>query len=179
MKLLCHPSPRGVHVEKRTLTFATQRRRARFASGLEEGRLPLLMHAKSKTWLKRAMVLGMFVCGCAKDIQDRGASRDFRNPKWVVSSLFHAAQTGDAAHLATLCDPSGEVNEHARRVCALRRDEGEWDSFVEHFAKGALIGEARISGNRALVNFAFGPEGTRPETMELVRRGHRWYLKAF
>jgi hypothetical protein len=129
--------------------------------------------------IRIAVLVLVAATGCAKKVQDHRSERDFSNPKWTVSSIFYAAQTGDTRHLASLCDPQGEVNEYARRVCDLHVGSPAWKSFVENFEKGTLIGEARISGNHAMVNFAFGPDGARPETMELVRRGDRWYISAF
>tara|TARA_R110002096_G_scaffold292224_1_gene486545 strand:+ start:103129 stop:103536 length:408 start_codon:yes stop_codon:yes gene_type:complete len=134
--------------------------------------------------MMRALVLvsltACLVVGCSKKIDDHGASDvDFSNPKRVVSSIFFAAQEGQSAHLASLCDPKGEANVHARRICAQVVDGSDWPEFVEQFAKGKLIGEARVSGDWAQVNFVFGPSGTTSETMELTRRDGKWYLLAF
>jgi hypothetical protein len=116
---------------------------------------------------------------CAKTIDDRGSSQvDFTNPKRVLSSVFYAAQTGQAGHLSSLCDTK-EGDADVARICSQVPGGEDWDAFVRQFAKGRLIGEARISGDRAFVNFVFGPQGTDEETMELVRRGNHWYLLAF
>ena len=118
--------------------------------------------------------------GCVKDIDDGGSSEvDFRDPKKVVAAVFYAAQSGDASALASLCDPRGGGNEAVLRVCAQRPGEGLWESFRRQFSRGTLLGEPRVSGDRALLNFAFGPAGDEPETMELVRRGDRWFLFRF
>ena len=127
-----------------------------------------------------ALVLACGTLGCAKHIDDRESGTvDFSNPKRVLSSVFHAAKTGEADHLASLCDPKGGADEDVRRLCSLTPDSPDWQSFVRHFQNAHLIGEARISGRRALVNFAFGPEGKQSETMELRQRGGRWYLHEF
>jgi hypothetical protein len=120
------------------------------------------------------------VAACAKSVDDReSAEVDFSNPKRVLSSVFYAAKTGKADHLESLCDPRGTANEFAARICAETPGGDDWPAFVEQFRSAHLIGEARISGDRALVNFAFGPDGKETETMELVRRDGRWYLKSF
>jgi hypothetical protein len=133
--------------------------------------------------LRALLLVSLTACvlaGCSKKIDDHGASEvDFTNPKRVVSSIFFAAQEGKSEHLASLCDPEGESNTHALRVCSQTIDGSDWAEFVDQFAKGKLIGEARISGDWAQVNFAFGPSGTSPETMELIRRGDNWHLLAF
>jgi hypothetical protein len=127
-----------------------------------------------------ALCLVLALGGCDKKVDDRGSSTvDFTDSKRVLSSVFYAAQSGHSEHLATLCDPEGEANSHALRICSQVEGSDEWKAFVEQFSKGRLIGEARIAGDRALVNFVFGKSGTQRETMELVRRDGRWYLLAF
>ncbi len=117
---------------------------------------------------------------CSKTIDDRGASDvDFTSAKRVVSAVFFAAQNDESHHLASLCDPKGASNRHVQRICKQSVEGDDWPAFKRQFQNGKLIGEARVSGDRAMVNFVFGPEGTTPETMELVRRNARWYLLAF
>lgn len=104
---------------------------------------------------------------------------DFSSAKRVVSSIFYAAQSGESQHLASLCDPKGQANRHALRICSQTKEGDDWQEFVRQFTKGRLIGEARTTKDQALVNFVFGESGTDQETMELVRRDDRWYLLAF
>ena len=128
----------------------------------------------------RLGVLGLALCSCDKKVDDRGSAQvDYQEPKRVLSSVFFAAQTGESQHLRGLCDPEGKANEHALRICSQTRGSKDWPAFKMQFEKGRLIGEARVSGDSALVNFVFGKNGTDRETMELVRRGERWYLLAF
>ncbi len=132
---------------------------------------------------RRSLTLALSVflaASCAKEIQDpRSADVDFGDPKSVLASVFFAAEHGSAAHLAGLCDPSGAANPAARRVCAARPGAPDWESFRRAFARGRLNGEPRVHGDHATLDFIFGPEGDESETMELVRRGGRWYLSAF
>jgi len=132
-------------------------------------------------WLAgTAFAVALLSAACSKHIDDGGsATVDFSNPKRVVSSVFFAAQNEQSDHLAGLCDPEGEGNAFVDRICSETVGGGDWPKFVRQFSKGTLIGEPRISGDRAMVNFAFGPEGTDPETMELVNRDGKWYLLAF
>ena len=124
--------------------------------------------------------LSLALAACDKHVDDRGSSQvDFSEPKRVLSSVFFAAQTGESQHLSGLCDPRGESNMYAQRICSERAGAENWPAFVEQFSKGKLIGEARITGDRAQINFVFGKSGTDQETMELVRRDGRWYLLAF
>jgi hypothetical protein len=136
--------------------------------------------ADSTLVLLPALVLASALGGCDKKVDDRGSSEvDFSNAKRVVSSVFYAAKSGESQHLATLCDPEGGSNRHALRVCAQVAGGEDWVEFAEQFSQAKLIGEARITEDRALVNFVFGKNGTKRETMELVRRESRWYLLAF
>lgn len=120
-----------------------------------------------------------FACS-KKTIEDGGSSDvDFANPKRVVASVFYAARTGESEHLSQLCDPEGSGNAHVQRICQQTRNGSDWPAFVRQFEKARLIGEPRITGDHAQLNFVFGPSGTTPETMELRRRDGKWYLVAF
>lgn len=117
---------------------------------------------------------------CAKEIQDPAAEQvDFADPKSVTAQIFRAAATGRAENLASLCDPRGENDDDTARICALTPGAPEWADFRAEFARAHLNGEPRVSGDRAALHFLFGPDATRSETMELVRRDGRWYLSAF
>ena len=117
---------------------------------------------------------------CAKEIQDPHSDEvDFTDPKSVTAQIFHAAATGRADNLRALCDPRGENDEDTARICAMTAAAPDWAGFRAEFARGHLNGEPRVSGDRAALHFVFGPDATRSETMELVRRDGRWYLSAF
>jgi len=117
---------------------------------------------------------------CAKEIQDPDSDEvDFADPKSVTAQIFHAAKTGRADNLRALCDPRGENDEDTGRICAMTAAAPDWTGFRAEFARAHLNGEPRVSGDRAAIHFVFGPDATRSETMELVRRDGRWYLSAF
>jgi hypothetical protein len=129
--------------------------------------------------LLAAAAIGAALAGCAKEIEDpRSAEVDCGDPKSVTASIFYAADTGRADHLGELCDPAG-AGASVRRICAVRPRSPDWESFRRSFARGRLNGEPRISGDRARLDFVFGPGGDDSETMELVRRGGCWYLSSF
>lgn len=126
------------------------------------------------------LVLSVCATSCSKNIDDmESGDVDFSNPKRVLSSVFYAAKEGKSEHLAGLCDPSGNANKYAKRICGQTLNGPDWPAFVKQFKKAKLIGEARIAGDTAMVNFVFGESGTSPETMELIRREGRWYLLSF
>jgi hypothetical protein len=120
------------------------------------------------------------LAGCAKTIDDPVSGEvDFTSPKSVLGSVFHAARTGETDHLAGLCDPAGEASAPARRICAVTADSKDFASFRANFARARLDGEPRIAGDQASIKFLYGPRGSDPEVMKLVRREGRWYLLSF
>jgi hypothetical protein len=120
------------------------------------------------------------LAGCPKEVVDPDTGAvDFADPKSVTAHVFHAARTGDTSQLPTLCDPRGQNNDDTRRICGLTQTSPEWPSFVRAFRLAHLNGEPRVSGDQALVDFVYGPDGKASETMELVRRDGRWYLERF
>lgn len=169
------------HVALCTLPFTTWRGLGQCWAHLAwAGGLRYTERVMAKPLLWQLAGMALVVAACSKHIDDRGSSDvDFKSAKRVVSSIFYAAQSGESQHLASLCDPEGQANEHVLRVCAQDKEGDDWQAFVKQFAKGKLIGEARITEDRALVNFVFGEKGETSETMELVRRDDRWYLLAF
>lgn len=121
-----------------------------------------------------------FAAACAKEIEDpRSDQVDFADPKSVTASIFYAAESGRAGHLRSLCDPRGENDDDTARICAMTPASADWTDFRAQFARAHLNGEPRVAGDRAALHFVFGPDATRSETMELVRRDGRWYLSAF
>ena len=104
---------------------------------------------------------------------------DFTDPVSVLQAVFTAARTEDFGILSGLCDPLGENDGDTAMICAMSEDHPEVEMFIEHFATGRVIGEALIVGDRARVDFTFGPDGDEGETMGLVRRDGRWYLIDF
>lgn len=102
------------------------------------------------------------------------------DPKKVVEMIFTAAKTGNLNPLMNICDPLGEGDGDTRSLCKVANatPEGQ-EEFKEYFKFGQVIGNAVIDGNRAVVQFKFGPQGNRDETMNLVNRNGLWYLSSF
>ena len=116
-------------------------------------------------------------------VADEPTVVDKTNPVAVVEAIFTAARTGEFAPLAELCDRLGQNDGDTRRICILGDPDLPADRFREefktYFAKGRVNGEAVITGDSAKVPFLFGPDGTKREEMNLVKRGGKWYLKSF
>jgi hypothetical protein len=106
-------------------------------------------------------------------------SVDQSDPAKVVEALFDAARSGRWAQLGGLCDPRGENDGDTRRVCALAQDGADRAEFQQFFRHGRVSGAVAIQGDRARVPILFGPDGSRNETVTLIRRGSLWYLLGF
>jgi hypothetical protein len=104
---------------------------------------------------------------------------DQSEPASVVAELFTAARMNDFTSLAHLCAPAEEADGDVQGICGLAADPSGGPEFVQYFAAGSLAGEPTITGDTAAVPFMFGPDGSRSETMNLVRRGEKWFLQSF
>lgn len=100
-------------------------------------------------------------------------------PESVVELLLTAAREGSAEGLSQLCDPLAENDGDTERICTLSPGTEEWTEFVEWFRDGRVTGPVEIIDDQAGVGFVYGPGGERADTMELVKRGRRWYLAQF
>jgi len=96
-------------------------------------------------------------------------------PEAVINTIFDAARTKDYSKLSTLCDP--DADNDSRHICDLKDEDKE--SFITYFSKGKVNGSATITGDAATVPVLFGPDGTKAETMNLVMKDGKWYLKSF
>jgi hypothetical protein len=110
--------------------------------------------------------------------QPAAAGVDFTSPTKVTEAVFAAAASGKTDQLASLCDPTGEGDGDTKDICGLTAGSAKFGEFKEYFAKGKVTGET-ITGDAAEVAILFGPDGTKDETMKLVRRDGKWYLSSF
>ncbi len=115
-----------------------------------------------------------------KTTKDNANLKPQTDPAWVVNQIFIAAKEGKYELLSELCDPEGKGDGDTKFLCTIQnastKDKQEFD---EYFKTGKIIGEPVIEGEEAKVEFTFGPDGNKKETMNLVRRGDRWYLESF
>lgn len=113
------------------------------------------------------IILGLVSC--------KGKSGSQSTPEDVVNTVFSAAKSKDYASLAKLCAP--DADEDSRRICEIKEEDKP--AFEEYFSKGKINGSAKISGDAAEVPIMFGPDGTKEETINLVKKDGMWYLKSF
>ncbi len=105
---------------------------------------------------------------------------DQSSPDKVVTAIFDAARNGDFTPLKTLLPPSGKHDGDVERVCGAADADAETKaSFTSFFKTGKVSAPARISGDKAQVDFLFGPDGTKKETMNLILEEGKWYLGSF
>ena len=126
------------------------------------------------------LIFGLFIfSSCGDGKKDTAAEGvDQSKPEAVLQAVFDAAKTQNFDMLKGLCDPKGESDGDTKRICELSDKDKE--QFVQFFATGKIVGEATIEGDNAEVKFTFGPEGqTKDETMKMIKRDGKWYLKSF
>ncbi|MFN8394045.1 MAG: hypothetical protein U0176_05160 [Bacteroidia bacterium] len=100
-------------------------------------------------------------------------------PEAVVEGIFAVAKGGDPKLLADLCDPEGQGDIETRRICDYANGFDPDGEFPMFWGSGKVDGAAIVNGSNALVPILFGPRGDRRDTLELVKRGEKWYLLRF
>lgn len=124
------------------------------------------------------------------DNNDEMNSNPNSSPSAVMETIFDAAKTGEVDVLQLLLPPNGEgeVDGDCKAICnpgnESMRDElrGNYMTiaqFKDAFANGKIVGEPDISGDKASVNFVFGPNREESETMNMQRISGKWYLSSF
>ena len=106
---------------------------------------------------------------------------DQSKPENVLEIMFEAARSGDFSHMAGLCHDDADMDGDVKDVCSCGENDAEeklLDSYKEYFAKGKVTA-TRIEGDKAEVDFNFGPDGSKKETMKLVKIEEKWYLSSF
>ena len=103
---------------------------------------------------------------------------DSSDPAAVLQAVFDAARSGDHSQLESLgsSGPDGDVQ---MILGVAKGDEKIKTMFVTFFGKGKVVGTPRIQGDKAEVDFLFGPDGKKPETMNLIKEGGQWRLHSF
>lgn len=114
------------------------------------------------------------------------------SPEDVMKIIFKSAKSGKFGPLGTLCDPEGRNDGDTECICALSEDYTRERGCHENISKkdftgafssasidGAIRYETSDGVEFADVAFAFGPGGSRKETMKMVKRGKKWYLLSF
>jgi len=130
------------------------------------------------------LALTLFTTSCTQThrlLKSQVGKIDYNSPVSVVEAIFYAAKSKNFSQLSTLCHPDKEKGDgDVRDVCGVASADKDFQKeFIEHFVKSKIDGKPRISGDRAEVDFWFGPDGKKYETMNLRRENGRWYLASF
>jgi hypothetical protein len=116
------------------------------------------------------------------------------SPESVMNTIFQAANDGEVGILKFLLPPYDEqTNEipcdgDCKAICnpgnegmkdELKGNYVTLDDFKEYFSKAKIIGSPSINGDDAEVNFVFGTNLERNETMNMQKINGKWYLRSF
>lgn len=99
------------------------------------------------------------------------------SPKALAEAIFNAAQSGNYNGLPALID--ADADGDSKRIALAASDPATAQEFQQYFSKGKVNGEPVITGDKASVNILFGPDGTKEETFEMVKKEGKWYLQSF
>jgi hypothetical protein len=117
----------------------------------------------------------VLLTGCTSDAASK---LDQTSPKGLAEGIFAAARGGDLAALAGIA--ATDADGDAKQVAGVGAAEAETQQrFRDHFAKGKVNGDAKVDGDKAEVPILFGPDGTRPETLNMVLVNGVWQLQSF
>ena len=103
-----------------------------------------------------------------------------KDPASVMNYIFESAKKEDFSNFRNLCDPYGENDSDVNQICyAEMMMQKQQANLKVEFENGRVIGEPKIDGDKAEVEFAFGPSANRLEKMGMVKRNGLWYLSGF
>jgi hypothetical protein len=99
------------------------------------------------------------------------------SPKALAEAIFNAAKTGSYETLPALI--ADDADGDSKRIAQTASDTVIAQQFQQYFSKGKVNGEPVINGDKASVNILFGPDGTKEETFEMIKKEGKWYLQSF
>lgn len=134
-----------------------------------------------------ALVSGLVSCGSEEKGGSGGGAGgggtetvklDQSSPAALAESIFAAARSGQLGILDGIAAP--EADGDSKRVADVAKAEAaQQDEFKSYFKTGKVNGEVKVEGTRAAVPILFGPDGTRPETLNMVQVDGKWLLQSF
>lgn len=102
------------------------------------------------------------------------------DPKLVLEKVFEIARYKDYETAIFLADPYDENDKDVDGIAYVSAHPIEFkDKFVENFKNGRIIGKPFVGENTAEIEFLFGKNTDRKETMTFVKRNDSWYLYSF
>lgn len=119
-------------------------------------------------------VITMALSACNSKAKDKDAQAD---PRSVAEAIFDAAKDGKYDGLAALVDT--DADKDSKMIADVATNKELEKMFKEYFSTGKVVGEPTITGDNAEVKILFGPDGTKEETFNMVRKNGKWYLNSF
>lgn len=114
----------------------------------------------------------MIATGCNSQPKDPQA-----DPKALAEAIFDAAKSGNYATLPAFI--AADADGDSKMIAQAASDENIQKEFKKHFEKGKVSADPEINGEAASVKILFGPDGTKEETFEMVKKDGKWYLHSF
>ena len=110
------------------------------------------------------------------------------SPESVMETIFTSAKSGEVGILNFLLPPNDECDGDCKALCnpgnermrdELRGNYMTLEQFQYSLSNAKIVGSPDVIGDKASVNFVFGPNLERNETMNLQKINGKWYLKSF
>ena len=102
---------------------------------------------------------------------------DQRDPEKILEGIFMAAETGNYEGLENIC--ASNADSDCKDICSIASANAKKkEEFKNYFTNGSTI-NTEINGNKATVEFKFGPGGKKRETLNFVLEGGKWYIVSF
>lgn len=131
--------------------------------------------------MKQFIFAAVIAVALFSSCSNKSGGGDQTTPKGVAEMIFSAARNGDYGPLKNLCDDALHPDGDSKHICevATTSDEKLKSSFKEYFSKGKVVGEPTIEGDKAAVKVLFGPDGTKDETFNMMKKDGKWYMVSF
>ena len=103
-----------------------------------------------------------------------------KTPEGLMSYIFESIKAREFTNFRYLCDPYAENDSDVNAFCYVEiLSKESKEELFNNFKNARLIGDTIVNGDRAAVEFAYGPYTDKLESMELINRNGFWYLLSF
>ncbi len=102
-----------------------------------------------------------------------------KNPKTLMNYIFKSAKKGDFSNFRYLCDPYAENDTDTKAMCFIEmQSQKQKELIISSLGNGRIMGEPKIKGDKAEIEFAYGESSSNLDTMNLINRNGFWYLSS-
>lgn len=99
------------------------------------------------------------------------------NPTNLIQHIFFGAKNKDFSKFQFIVDPYAENSNSAETIKFIKylplKDQKE---FVEEFSNSRIMGQPKIKGDKAEIEYAYGINSNKLETMTFIKRMDKWYV---